>query len=59
STLFAQSDAHTGQCTSASTVYAANLTACLMVHQLTRWLRQIPVERDLSVNLLASEMVPM
>ena len=56
-TLFAQSEAHTGSCTSSSTVYAASLTASLMVHQFTRWLREIPVERDVSVNLLASEMV--
>ena len=55
-TLFDPSEAHTGSCTSASTVYAANLAASLMVHQFTRWLRQIPVERDVSVNLLASEM---
>ncbi|PAY16097.1 thiamine biosynthesis protein ThiF [Rhodopirellula sp. SM50] len=57
-TLFADSEAHTGSCTTASTVYAASLAASLMVHQLTRWLRNIPVERDLSVNLLASEMMP-
>lgn len=57
-TLFASSEAHTGSCTSASTVYAASLTASLMAHQLTRWLRSIPVERDLTVNLLASEMMP-
>ncbi|WP_230773296.1 ThiF family adenylyltransferase [Roseiconus lacunae] len=56
-TLFAQSEAHTGSCTSASTVYAASLTASLMLHQFTRWLRDIPVERDVSVNLLASETV--
>ena len=54
--LFDPSEADTGSCTSASTVYAANLTASLMVHQFTRWLRKIPVERDVSVNLLASEM---
>ncbi len=57
-TLFDSADAHTGSCTSASTVYAACLAASLMVHQLTRWLRNIPVERDLTVNLLASEMTP-
>ncbi|QEF97872.1 Molybdopterin-synthase adenylyltransferase [Stieleria maiorica] len=57
-TLFAAAEAHTGSCTTASTVYAASLAASLMVHQLTRWLRGIPVERDLSVNLLASEMMP-
>jgi len=54
--LFDPSEAHIGSCTSASTVYAANLAASLMTHQFTRWLRQIPVEQDVSVNLLASEM---
>ncbi|QEG00145.1 Molybdopterin-synthase adenylyltransferase [Stieleria maiorica] len=57
-TLFAAAEAHTGSCTTASTVYAASLAASLMVHQLARWLRGITVERDLSVNLLASEMMP-
>jgi hypothetical protein len=28
----------------------------LMVHQLSRWLRKLPVDTDLSVNLLASEL---
>jgi hypothetical protein len=27
-----------------------------MVHQFTRWLRRLPVDPDLSVNLLASEL---
>ncbi|MCD0462154.1 ThiF family adenylyltransferase [Roseiconus lacunae] len=56
-TLFDPSEAHAGSCTSSSTVYAASLAASLTVHQFTRWLREIPVERDVSVNLLASEMV--
>lgn len=57
STLFDPSEAHSGSCTSAGTVYTANLAASLMVHQLTRFLRRIPVDRDQSLNLLASELV--
>jgi hypothetical protein len=54
-TLFAQSEAQTGRCTSRSTIYAASIAAGLMVHQFTRWLRDIPIEPDFSLNLLASE----
>jgi hypothetical protein len=28
-----------------------------MTHQFTRWLRRLPVDSDVGVNLLASEMV--
>lgn len=54
-TLFAPDEAHTGSCTSASTVYAASLAASLMIHQFTRWLRGIPTDADQTINLLASE----
>jgi sulfur carrier protein ThiS adenylyltransferase len=55
--LFPQSEAQTGQCTSRSTIYAASIAAGLMTHQFTRWLRRLPVDSDVGVNLLASEMV--
>lgn len=55
-TLFPQSEAQPGRCTARSTIYAANIAAGLMVHQFTRWLRGIPVESDLSLNLLAGEL---
>ena len=55
-TLFSQSDAHVGACTSKSTIYTASIAAGLMVHQLTRWLRGLPLDHDLSLNLLASEL---
>ncbi|TWT64369.1 ThiF family adenylyltransferase [Rubinisphaera italica] len=55
STLFPQSDAQTGSCTSRSTIYAASIAAGLMVHQFTRWLRDYPVDFDTSLNLLAGE----
>ena len=56
STLFAQQEAHTGRCTAQSTIYTANIAAGLMLHQFTRWLREFPIDRDLTLNLLASEL---
>ncbi len=55
-TLFTPSEAQQGTCTSKSTIYTASIAAGLMVHQLTRWLREIPIDRDSIVNLLSAEM---
>ena len=55
-TLFAQSEAQTGRCTSRSAIYTANIAAGLMVHQFVRWLRNQPTDPDLIFNLLASEL---
>ncbi len=55
STLFAQSEAQAGTCTSRSTIYAASIAAGLMIHQFTRWLRRLPLDADASFNLLAGE----
>ena len=55
-TLFPQSEAQTGSCTSRSTIYAASIAAGIMVHQFTRWLRGIPVDFDTTLNLLAGEL---
>jgi molybdopterin-synthase adenylyltransferase len=54
-TLFAQAEAHVGRCTARSTIYAASIAAGMMVHQFTRWLRNLPVDRDTSLNLLDGE----
>ncbi len=54
-TLFAQSEAQTGACTSRSTIYTASIAAGLMLHQFTRWLRKQPTDSDFTLNLLASE----
>jgi sulfur carrier protein ThiS adenylyltransferase len=56
-TLFPQAEAQTGACTSKGTIYTAAIAAGLMVQQFCRWLRKLPVDRDLSLNLLASELV--
>lgn len=56
-TLFAQSIAQTGSCTSRSTIYAASIAAGLLVHQFSRWLRELPITPDTTINLLADEWV--
>jgi molybdopterin-synthase adenylyltransferase len=55
-TLFSQSEAQVGSCTSRSTIYAASIAAGVMVHEFARWLRKQPVDADLLLNLLACEL---
>ena len=35
----------------------ADIAAGLMLHQFSRWLRGLPIDPDVSLNLLASEMI--
>jgi len=58
STLFPQSEAQTGHCTSRSTIYAASIAAGLMAHQFTRWLRELPQDVDTTLDLLAADWAP-
>jgi hypothetical protein len=55
-TLFPAGEAHAGPCTARATIYTASIAAGLMVHQFTRWLRGVPVDLDLTLNLLAAEL---
>jgi sulfur carrier protein ThiS adenylyltransferase len=55
-TLFAAEQAYVGSCTARSTVYTAAIAAGLMIAQFTKWLRGLPLERDLSFNLLCAEL---
>jgi molybdopterin-synthase adenylyltransferase len=55
-TLFPQSEAQTGQCTSRSTIYAASIAAGLMLHQFSRWLRALPLDYDSTLDLLAGDL---
>jgi sulfur carrier protein ThiS adenylyltransferase len=54
-TLFAATEAYQGACTAKSTVFTGNIAAGLMLSQFSKWLRRLPVERDLTVNLLSAE----
>ncbi|MCA9088321.1 MAG: ThiF family adenylyltransferase [Planctomycetaceae bacterium] len=56
-TLFPESEAQTGSCTSRSTIYAASIAAGLMIHQFARWLRGTACEPEQLLNLLAGELV--
>ncbi len=55
-TLFAPQQAYVGSCTAKSTIYTASIAAGLMIAQFARWLRELPLERDLTLNLLAAEL---
>jgi sulfur carrier protein ThiS adenylyltransferase len=55
-TLFAAEEAHVGSCTAKSTLYSANIAAGLAIEQFTKWLRGLPVDADLSLNILTSEL---
>lgn len=56
-TLFRQSDAQSGRCTAHGVIYTACIAAGLMTHQFTRWLRDLPIVADVSLNLMAMELV--
>jgi sulfur carrier protein ThiS adenylyltransferase len=56
-TLFSEAEAFRGSCTAKSTVYTASIAAGLMLGQFTRWLRGLPLEKDILFNIGASELV--
>ena len=55
-TLFSADQAHGGACTAKSTIYTANIAAGLAVGQFTKWLRSFPVDADVTLNILTSEL---
>ena len=55
-TLFSAEEAYTGPCTAKTTIYCANIAAGLMIAQFTKYLRQLLIEPDIQLNLLASEL---
>jgi molybdopterin-synthase adenylyltransferase len=55
-TLFAATEAYVGSCTAKATIYTASIAAGLMLGQFTRWLRRFPVDADLTLNLLSTEL---
>jgi sulfur carrier protein ThiS adenylyltransferase len=56
-TLSPQAEAQLGTCTARGVIYTAAIAAGLMVQQFTKWLRDLPVETDVSLNLLAGELI--
>jgi sulfur carrier protein ThiS adenylyltransferase len=56
STLLKPEEAFTGRCTAKTTIYCANIAAGLMLSQFTKYLRQLPIDYDIQLNLLSSEL---
>lgn len=54
--LFPSAQAHIGTCTARSTIYTASIAAGLMIQQFTKWLRRLPIDVDVTLNLLAMEL---
>jgi len=57
-TLFSGSEAFQGACTTQSTVYSASLAAGLMVSQFAKWLRDAPIDADLTFSIGSGELTP-
>jgi sulfur carrier protein ThiS adenylyltransferase len=55
-TLFAAGEAFAGACTAKSTVFTANIAAGLMLAAFAQFLRGMPPEPDVTLNLLAWEL---
>lgn len=55
-TLFAPGEAYAGPCTAKSTIYCVNIATGFMAAQFTRWLRRLPVDPDVVLNLLSCEI---
>jgi sulfur carrier protein ThiS adenylyltransferase len=55
-TLFTAEQAHVGPCTAKTTIYCANIAAGFMLAQFTKYLRMLPVDPDVQINLLSMEM---
>jgi tRNA A37 threonylcarbamoyladenosine dehydratase len=58
-TLFAADQAYAGACTAKSTIFCANIAAGLMIAQFAKFLRRLPVDADVQLNLLAGELTAM
>ena len=55
-TLFSATEAFAGTCTAKTTIYCANIAAGFMLAQFTKHLRNFPVDTDIQLNLLTSEI---
>lgn len=56
STFFAAEEAFQGSCTAKSTIYSSNVVAGIMVAQLAKYLRKMPLDCDIQFNLLTNEI---
>jgi sulfur carrier protein ThiS adenylyltransferase len=55
-TFFAPEEAFNGSCTAKTTIYSSNVIAGIMVAQLAKRLRNMPLDCDIQFNLLTNEI---
>ncbi len=55
-TLFSAGEAYAGACTAKTTIYCANIAAGMMLAQFAKYLGNLPVDPDIQLNLLTSEI---
>ena len=56
SSLFSDAEAYQAPCTAKSTIYCANMAAAIGVSQLSKWFRDMPLERVVKFNLFTMEL---
>ena len=55
-TLFTNEEMYQASCTAKSTIYCSNMIAGMMVSQLTKFIRGIPIDRDIQFNVLTGTL---
>ena len=55
-TLFSSEDAYRGSCTAKTTIYSSNVAAGIMTGTMAKWLRELPIDKDVQYNLLTNEI---
>ena len=55
-TLFSAEQAYAGACTAKTTIFCANVAAGMMVAQFAKYLRHVPIDADVQLNLLSMEL---
>ena len=55
-TLFGADQAYAGPCTAKTTIYCASVAAGMMLAQFTKYLRHLPIDSDIQLNLLTCEL---
>lgn len=58
-TIFAPSEAYQGVCTAKTTYYSSNVIAGIMVGQMAKWLRDIPLEADIQFDMMNNHFEAM
>lgn len=58
-TIFAPSEAYQASCTAKTTYYGSNVIAGIMVGQMAKWLRDIPLEADIQFDMMNNHFEAM